>query len=142
MIIKLNKSYFLTFLGCTLILICSLILLATPLPAPVKILFLPVILLAGYLQVQRNLALRSKKSIIALEPREAGLQVYFAADPDKSVMCQVVRSHVSRNLVAARLSENIGAQKHNLFVTRLMCEKGNFRVLKRYLLTRAEPVTS
>lgn len=138
MIIIIKKSFTLVVLAYTLIFGCALVILLSPWPMVAKLLILPIVLYAGYLHVERNARLRSKKSIVALEPRESGLHVNFGAEPGKPVLCRVIEQYVSRNFIAARLAESMGSQKHNLFIIRSMCSTDDFRVLKRYLLSRSE----
>jgi hypothetical protein len=137
MIIKVKISYTLVVLAYTLILGCALIILLSPWLTGVKLLILPIVLYAGNLHVERNAWLRSKKSIVALEPGEAGLHVRFGVEPGKPVPCRVIEQYVSTNFIAARLAESLGDQKHNLFIIRPMCSHNDFRVLKRFLLSRA-----
>lgn len=137
MIININKSYTLVCVGYTLVSSCAVVILLSPWPMAAKLLILPIVLYAGYRYIERNARLRSKKSIVALEHRVTGLTVYFGADPDKAVTCQIVDCHVSKNFIAARLAESLGRRRHNLFIVRPMCSKDDFRVLKRHLLSRS-----
>jgi hypothetical protein len=142
MIIIINKSYILALLAYTLILVSSMIILLTPWPFAVQLLVLPVLLVAGYLQVGRSALLRSPHSIVALRFKQAGMEITFKRDTSKPVSCRVVRSFVAKDIVAARLEESIGRRKHNLFIVRPMCSDDDFRLLKRQLLALTEPVTS
>jgi hypothetical protein len=142
MIININKSYIFAILAYTLVSGCALLILLSPWPIVAKLLILPIVLHQGYLQVQCNALLRSMKSIVALELKQAGMEIYLRADPSKSVLCRVVHSHVSKHLVAVRLAETIGRQQHDLFIVRSMCSNEDFRVLKRYLLSQTEAVAS
>jgi hypothetical protein len=142
MIIIINKSYILALLAYTLILVSSMIILLTPWPFAVQLLVLPVLLVAGYLQVGRSALLRSPHSIVALGFKQAGMEITFKRDTSKPVSCRVVRSFVAKDIVAARLEESIGRRKHNLFIVRPMCSDDDFRLLKRQLLALTEPVTS
>lgn len=139
--IIINKSYTLAFLAYTLILVSSLIIMNTPWPIAIKLLVLPVLLVTGYLQVGRSALLRSPHSIVALGFKQAGVEITFKRDTSKPVSCQVARSFVSKDVVAARLDESIGRQKHYLFIVRPMCSDDDFRLLKRRLLALTEPVT-
>lgn len=136
--IKINKSYTLMFIAYTLVLVSSLIILAMPWPAAVKLLVLPLLPTAVYLQVGRSALLRSSHSIVALGFSGTGIDITLKGDTGKPVHCRVVRSFVAKDVVAARLEQSIGQRKHNLFVIRSMCSNDDFRLLKRQLLSLAE----
>jgi len=122
-----------------LALIGILSLSLSPAPAALKILVSPVLLFATFRQVRRVALLKTTRAIVALglrdSRREGEVDVYLGIDHRKPVPCRVVQSHVSRNLVIARLTAAIGSQNHDLFLVRPMCGREEFSVLKRYLLS-------
>jgi len=132
-------GYALAFLGVVAILL-------SPFALILKILVSPVLLLASYLQVQRVALLKTDRSIVALGLRESwgegGMDVYLGANHHGPVPCRVVRSHVSRSMVTARLAEVTGNENHDLFLVRPMCSRKEFRILKRFLLSMKDPLTN
>jgi len=145
MIIRINKSYALGVFGYFLVLLAVLALMLSPIPAMLKILVAFVLVTATYRQVRRVALLKSSRSIVALgignDRENGGMELYLGEDSQTPVPYRVVRSHVSRNLVTAQLNASTGNQRCDLFLTRQMCSREEFRVLKRFLLTLKEPLT-
>lgn len=130
--------------GFSLAFVSILALLLSPVPVAVKILVSPALMILTYLRVRRDALLGAIDSIVALgfgdRKGDGRLKLYLGTDWCTPVPCRVVRSHVSRNTVTARLTDVTSNRKHSLFLFRPMCDREEFRVLKRYLLSLEEPV--
>ena len=145
MVMRINKSYVLGVSGYLLALFAVLALMLSPMPAMLKILISLVLITATYRQVRRVALLKTTRSIVALgignDRESGGIELYLGADSRIPVPYRVVRSHVSKNLVTAQLKAATGNQRRDLFLISPMCNREEFRVLKRYLLSLKEPLT-
>lgn len=137
MIIKINKSHILAWLGALVYAVAGLILLAMDWPRWLQLLPLPFLALVGWRQVDAGALRTSKRSIVQLGLKESVIDVYLQRAPEVAIPCRVGRCFVGRNLVAAQLHEPIAMRRHNLFVMRHMCEAEDFRHLKRILRTQS-----